>query len=125
MRVRRVDGAPIWIEVSATASHRPIHPNQTQLAMLHMGLPLSTYLLQRMESYDGVTILATNLRSNLDAAFTRRLQFVVDIPFPEEEDRLRISEGQLALLVSPSVAGKRSSSATGRWPSSRPSPTRA
>ncbi|HET7767202.1 MAG TPA: ATP-binding protein [Chloroflexota bacterium] len=49
-----------------------------------------SYLLQRMESYDGVTILATNLRSNLDAAFTRRLQFVVDIPFPEEEDRLRI-----------------------------------
>lgn len=36
MRVRRVDGAPIWIEVSAVASHRPIHPNQTQLAMLHI-----------------------------------------------------------------------------------------
>jgi signal transduction histidine kinase len=36
IRVRRVDGAPIWIEVSATASHRPIHPNQTQLAMLHI-----------------------------------------------------------------------------------------
>jgi len=36
IRVRRVDGAPIWIEVSATASHRPIHPNQTQLAMLHV-----------------------------------------------------------------------------------------
>lgn len=49
-----------------------------------------SYLLQRMESYDGVTILATNLRANLDAAFTRRLQFVVDFPFPEEEDRLRI-----------------------------------
>ena len=36
MRVRRVDGAPIWIEVSATASHRPLHANQTQLAMLHI-----------------------------------------------------------------------------------------
>ena len=36
IRVRRVDGAPIWIEVSATASHRPLHPNQTQLAMLHI-----------------------------------------------------------------------------------------
>ena len=36
MRVRRVDGSPIWIEVSATASHRPIHANQTQLAMLHI-----------------------------------------------------------------------------------------
>ncbi len=49
-----------------------------------------SYLLQRMEMYDGVTILATNLRANLDEAFTRRLQFAVDFPFPEEEDRLRI-----------------------------------
>lgn len=49
-----------------------------------------SYLLQRMEAYDGVTILATNLRSNLDEAFTRRLQFSVDFPFPEEVYRLRI-----------------------------------
>ncbi|HQE91661.1 MAG TPA: AAA family ATPase [Anaerolineae bacterium] len=50
----------------------------------------TSYLLQRMEAYDGVTILSTNLRANLDEAFTRRLQFAVDIPFPEEEYRLRI-----------------------------------
>jgi SpoVK/Ycf46/Vps4 family AAA+-type ATPase len=49
-----------------------------------------SYLLQRMEAYDGVTILATNLRANLDEAFTRRLQFAIDFPFPEEDDRLRI-----------------------------------
>ncbi len=49
-----------------------------------------SYLLQRMEIYDGVTILATNLRANLDEAFTRRLQFAVDFPFPDEENRLRI-----------------------------------
>ena len=49
-----------------------------------------SYLLQRMEAYDGVTILATNLRANLDEAFTRRLQFAVDFPFPREQDRLRI-----------------------------------
>ncbi len=49
-----------------------------------------SYLLQRMEAYDGVTILATNLRANLDEAFTRRLQFAIDFPFPEENDRLRI-----------------------------------
>lgn len=49
-----------------------------------------SYLLQRMEAYDGVTILATNLRANLDEAFTRRLQFAVDFPFPETPDRLRI-----------------------------------
>ncbi|NJN81987.1 MAG: hypothetical protein HC802_06675 [Caldilineaceae bacterium] len=46
--------------------------------------------MQRMESYDGITVLATNLRSNIDEAFLRRLQFVVDVPFPDEEDRLRI-----------------------------------
>jgi hypothetical protein len=49
-----------------------------------------SYLLQRMEAYEGVTILATNLRANLDEAFTRRLQFAVDFPFPDEEYRLRI-----------------------------------
>ncbi len=49
-----------------------------------------SYLLQRMENYDGVTILATNLRANLDEAFMRRLQFAVDFPFPEAQDRLRI-----------------------------------
>jgi ATP-dependent 26S proteasome regulatory subunit len=49
-----------------------------------------SYLLQRMEAYDGVTVLATNLRANLDEAFTRRLQFAVNFPFPEAEDRKRI-----------------------------------
>ena len=49
-----------------------------------------SYLLQRMESYNGVTILATNLKANLDDAFTRRIQFAVDFPFPKEPDRLRI-----------------------------------
>ncbi|MCB0186266.1 MAG: ATP-binding protein, partial [Caldilineaceae bacterium] len=49
-----------------------------------------SYLLQRMEQYDGVTILATNLRGNLDEAFTRRLHFAVDFPFPRVKDRLRI-----------------------------------
>ena len=49
-----------------------------------------SYLLQRMEAYNGVTILATNLKANLDDAFTRRLQFAVDFPFPKKPDRLRI-----------------------------------
>ena len=49
-----------------------------------------SYLLQRMETYDGVTILATNLRNNLDDAFMRRLQFALDFPFPKASDRLHI-----------------------------------
>lgn len=48
------------------------------------------YLLQKMEEYDGIVILATNLRSNMDEAFVRRLQFNVEFPFPDEEYRERI-----------------------------------
>jgi hypothetical protein len=48
------------------------------------------YLLQKMESYDGVVILATNLRKNLDDAFVRRLHVAIEFPFPEEPDRQRI-----------------------------------
>jgi hypothetical protein len=49
-----------------------------------------SYLLQRMEQYDGITILATNLRANMDEAFTRRMQFIIDYPFPDETERLHI-----------------------------------
>jgi SpoVK/Ycf46/Vps4 family AAA+-type ATPase len=43
-----------------------------------------------MEGYAGAVILATNFRQNLDDAFLRRLDVVVDFPFPEAEDRRRI-----------------------------------
>jgi len=48
------------------------------------------YLLQRMETYEGVAILATNLPNNLDDAFSRRMAFAVGFPFPDEPHRLRI-----------------------------------
>jgi SpoVK/Ycf46/Vps4 family AAA+-type ATPase len=48
------------------------------------------YLLQKIEEYDGVVILATNLRKNIDDAFIRRLHMAIEFPFPDEEDRLRI-----------------------------------
>jgi SpoVK/Ycf46/Vps4 family AAA+-type ATPase len=51
------------------------------------------YLLQRMEEYDGVVILATNMKNNMDEAFVRRMQFTVDFPFPDEIYRLRIWTG--------------------------------
>jgi len=51
------------------------------------------YLLQRMEEYEGVAILATNLRKNMDEAFVRRLHFTLDLPFPDEADRHRIWQG--------------------------------
>lgn len=52
-----------------------------------------SYLLQKMEEYPGLTILATNLRQNMDDAFVRRLAFVVHFPFPDEESRRQIWQG--------------------------------
>ncbi len=48
------------------------------------------YLLQRMERFDGLAVLTTNLRANLDEAFTRRIDVIVDFPMPEEDDRMRL-----------------------------------
>lgn len=50
------------------------------------------YLLQRIESYRGLAILATNMRSALDGAFLRRLRFIVNFPFPSVADRRRLWE---------------------------------
>jgi AAA+ superfamily predicted ATPase len=48
------------------------------------------YLLQKMDEYEGIAILATNLRTNMDEAFIRRLQFIVEFPFPTEMERRNI-----------------------------------
>jgi hypothetical protein len=48
------------------------------------------YLLQRMEEYRGLAILATNRKTALDRAFLRRLRFLVDFPFPDADSRRRI-----------------------------------
>jgi SpoVK/Ycf46/Vps4 family AAA+-type ATPase len=48
------------------------------------------YLLQRMEAHEGLTILTTNMRQNLDPAFLRRLRFIVEFPRPDAEARERI-----------------------------------
>ncbi len=48
------------------------------------------FLLQQMEEYEGITILTTNLRSNMDTAFERRLRFIIEFPKPDVGDRLKI-----------------------------------
>jgi SpoVK/Ycf46/Vps4 family AAA+-type ATPase len=48
------------------------------------------YLLQRMEAYRGLAILATNMKRALDQAFMRRLRFVVNFPFPGAVERKAI-----------------------------------
>ncbi len=49
-----------------------------------------SYLLQRLESYDGLVILATNLQRNMDTAFLRRIHVAVEFPVPDERARLAI-----------------------------------
>ncbi len=50
----------------------------------------AAFLLQKIEEYDGIAILATNLLQNMDEAFRRRMKFIVDFPFPDPESRLAI-----------------------------------
>lgn len=52
-----------------------------------------SYLLQKMEEYEGIAILASNLRQHLDQAFLRRLGFTIHFPFPDEGSRRRIWQG--------------------------------
>ena len=63
----------------------------------------SAYLLQRLESFDGIAVLTTNLRANVDEAFTRRLDLVVDFPFPDAPLRASLWRG--ALAGAPTAAG--------------------
>jgi hypothetical protein len=53
------------------------------------------FLLQELEAFDGVAILTTNLQGNLDAAFMRRLRFVVDFPLPDQSLRRRLWDQSL------------------------------
>jgi hypothetical protein len=60
-----------------------------------------SYLLERMERFKGLAILATNRRKDLDEAFLRRLRFAIDFPMPGPEERLRIWRGALPPMVDP------------------------
>src|SRR5690606_24036620 len=47
----------------------------------------TSYLLQKMEEYEGLTILATNFSQNLDDAFMRRIHYIIKFPFPDVQQR--------------------------------------
>ena len=49
-----------------------------------------SYLLQRIETFDGIAILASNRRENLDEAFARRFESIIYFPIPRPEERLRL-----------------------------------
>jgi hypothetical protein len=50
----------------------------------------TAYLLQKIEEYEGIIILATNLLQNFDNAFLRRFKFIIEFPFTDKERRLQI-----------------------------------
>lgn len=50
----------------------------------------AAYLLQKIEEYSGVSVLATNLLQNFDEAFRRRLKFIIEFPFPDARYRLAL-----------------------------------
>ncbi|HZR52270.1 MAG TPA: AAA family ATPase [Streptosporangiaceae bacterium] len=64
----------------------------------------TSYLLQKMEEYEGVVVLATNLRNNMDDAFVRRLHAIVEFQLPGVADRRRIWE-QIWPQATPRDAG--------------------
>lgn len=51
------------------------------------------YLLQKIENHDGIVILTTNLAKNIDQAFTRRMQFIIEFPRPDVEHREKLWRG--------------------------------
>ena len=50
----------------------------------------AAYMLQKMESFEGIAVLSTNFLNNFDEAFKRRMKFIIDFPFPAAADRLEI-----------------------------------
>ena len=52
----------------------------------------TAYLLQKMEEYDGITILATNLMQNFDDAYKRRIKYMISFALPQKEQRLKLWE---------------------------------
>jgi SpoVK/Ycf46/Vps4 family AAA+-type ATPase len=52
-----------------------------------------SYILQRIESYEGIVILATNYKSNIDNAFMRRMKYIISFQLPNKDERLELWKG--------------------------------
>jgi SpoVK/Ycf46/Vps4 family AAA+-type ATPase len=87
----RVNGVLLFDEADAIFGKR----SEVQDARDRYANVEVAYLLQRMERFDGIAILTTNLRANIDEAFLRRLDALVDFPLPDEELRRMIWERHL------------------------------
>ncbi len=91
----RVNGVLLFDEADALFGKRSdVRDAQDRYANVE-----TAYLLQRMETFEGLAVLTTNLRSNIDDAFARRLDVIVDFPMPEDADRRRLWELHLGPAV--------------------------
>ena len=63
-----------------------------------------SYLLQRIEAFSGVVVLATNMKHNIDDAFLRRFQSVIHFPLPKTAERLRLWRDAIPAAVKPEAA---------------------
>ncbi len=59
----------------------------------------AAFLLQEIENYDGITLLATNFLQNIDDAFKRRIKFIIEFPFPDKKERLEIFRKAIPLQM--------------------------
>ncbi|WP_433157906.1 ATP-binding protein [Kribbella sp. CA-247076] len=59
----------------------------------------TAYLLQRVEHFNGLVVLATNLRQNIDPAFSRRMDYVLEFELPDTDSRLRLWEIHLPAVI--------------------------
>ncbi len=66
----------------------------------------TNYLLQAIENYTGIVLLATNKKSNMDPAFLRRLRYVLEFSPPDESQRLRIWRQVITELAGTDAAGR-------------------
>ncbi len=55
----------------------------------------TSYLLQKMDEYDGIVIMASNFKQNIDKAFMRRIRYIIDFPFPDKAHRRLIWQALL------------------------------
>lgn len=91
----RVDAVVLFDEADAVFGKR----SETKDAHDRYANMESAYLLQRLESFNGVALLTTNLRANIDDAFTRRFDVIVDFPFPDAALRKALWQRCLAGAV--------------------------
>jgi hypothetical protein len=98
----RVDAVILFDEADAVFGKR----SETKDAHDRYANMESAYLLQRLESFNGVALLTTNLRANIDDAFTRRFDVIVDFPFPDAALRKALWQRCLAgpVPLDPDVA---------------------